>query len=142
MKPVRIPLFAIGALSCAAGIVVAQTTTAPAGKPALTSNDCTISDYATVFLSPKLQAHLGADEAQREKFERLRNKFELMFHNAANITHGPRVVSDTIFIGRARTVLEIAGKETREILTDDQDKTLQAMFENKTLAPVKISVSR
>ncbi len=52
--------------------------TQAATKPALSSDFCTISDYCTVILAPKVLDVLGATDAQRATFAKERDRFVLM----------------------------------------------------------------
>ncbi|MGN6369274.1 MAG: hypothetical protein ACTHN5_13520 [Phycisphaerae bacterium] len=105
----------------------------PYPKPALLSDVVTAADYATIILSPPLQAALKVTDHQRAVFDAMRKRFDAKFNNVMGMDINP-----ALNVARMKRVLDLTGNQIRDQLTVDQDKQVQDYFAKKVLSPVTV----
>jgi hypothetical protein len=124
-------LILLGAIASVAPAVA--STPSPGTQP---TSSIDVRDYCTVVLALKLQDHLHVTDAQRAHLEDMKTKLNAYLHNAAFNMRG--TPTPGLVAARAETALSMVGKLVREELTPEQRASLIAMFDDKTLQPIRV----
>jgi hypothetical protein len=129
-----IPAFAMGRLPSTQPIAESTPATQPSG------NSVDLRDYCTVLLATKLQDHLAATDEQRSAFADMKTKLYAYLDNAAGNFAGTNITPGLI-AARAEVVLNKIGTMVHDELTPNQRGTLETMFDDHTLQPIRVSAA-
>ncbi|MGA3065322.1 MAG: hypothetical protein ABSF29_00590 [Tepidisphaeraceae bacterium] len=99
--------------------------TQPADKPPLDSKSMGIADECTVLFSEKLRDYLHPDAGQLTLLSDLRNRLDFQ-------------IEGIVYVEPVQHTLSDFGRKVRDVLTMDQDKQLQALFDQGVLKPMEV----
>ncbi|HET6248812.1 MAG TPA: hypothetical protein VFE47_14035 [Tepidisphaeraceae bacterium] len=125
------------AFLCAGALSTVAAADAPTPPPAPkgVSNP---GDYCTVFLALKVQPALGITADQATKLADLKTKLDEDLKHVGDAQPGEQPPTSRTVGRKARAVVQDYGKQTKALLTADQDAKLQDLFKNQSLKTIVI----